>query len=103
MNDISVSRCHSVIKFNKDEQRFYIEDSASKFGTLKLAPEPLPITSDKPVPLQIGRTVISFAFKDYGYPKRTRQSGENSMHINETRQIMDRMINRKKDEVASFK
>ena len=34
INDISVSRCHAVIKFKNDN--FYLQDNMSKFGTLVL-------------------------------------------------------------------
>ena len=34
INDISVSRCHAIIKLK--EGRFYLEDNLSKFGTLVL-------------------------------------------------------------------
>jgi pSer/pThr/pTyr-binding forkhead associated (FHA) protein len=34
VNDISVSRCHAIIKYKKDG--IYIEDNRSKFGTLVL-------------------------------------------------------------------
>jgi hypothetical protein len=34
INDISVSRCHAIIKCRKDG--FYIEDNLSKFGTIVL-------------------------------------------------------------------
>ena len=37
VSDISVSRCHALIKFNKDTGRYYLEDNLSKFGTLVLA------------------------------------------------------------------
>jgi len=37
VSDISVSRCHAVIKFNPEEKSFYLEDNLSKFGTLVLA------------------------------------------------------------------
>lgn len=46
INDISVSRCHAIIKFKEGETatattpntpaRFYLEDNLSKFGTLVL-------------------------------------------------------------------
>jgi pSer/pThr/pTyr-binding forkhead associated (FHA) protein len=32
INDISVSRCHAVLKYKEDG--FYIEDNGSKFGTI---------------------------------------------------------------------
>ena len=34
INDISVSRCHAIIKCKSDG--FYIEDNTSKFGTIVL-------------------------------------------------------------------
>ena len=37
VSDISVSRCHALIKYNEDNGRFYLEDNLSKFGTLVLA------------------------------------------------------------------
>jgi len=37
VSDISVSRCHALVKYNEDNGRFYLEDNLSKFGTLVLA------------------------------------------------------------------
>jgi len=37
VNDISVSRCHAIIKYKSDGM--YIEDNRSKFGTLVLLKE----------------------------------------------------------------
>lgn len=34
VSDISVSRCHAIIKFNTEQNKFHIEDNLSKFGTL---------------------------------------------------------------------
>lgn len=34
INDISVSRCHAIVKYKEDG--FYIEDNISKFGTIVL-------------------------------------------------------------------
>lgn len=39
VSDISVSRCHALIKYNQQNGRFYLEDNLSKFGTLVLAKE----------------------------------------------------------------
>jgi len=39
VSDISVSRCHALIKYNLQNGRFYLEDNLSKFGTLVLAKE----------------------------------------------------------------
>jgi hypothetical protein len=36
VSDISVSRCHAVLKYENDHH-FYLEDNLSKFGTLVLA------------------------------------------------------------------
>lgn len=41
VNDISVSRTHAIIKY-KDNQ-FYIEDNSSKFGTLVLVKDSIPL------------------------------------------------------------
>jgi hypothetical protein len=42
INDISVSRCHAVIRFKNDG--FYLQDNMSKFGTLVLIRRKLPLT-----------------------------------------------------------
>ena len=36
VSDISVSRCHAILKYENDNC-FYLEDNLSKFGTLVLA------------------------------------------------------------------
>jgi pSer/pThr/pTyr-binding forkhead associated (FHA) protein len=36
--DISVSRCHALIKYNKG--KYYLEDNLSKFGTLVIPATP---------------------------------------------------------------
>jgi len=41
INDISVSRCHAIIKFKAG--RFYLEDNLSKFGTLVLVKNRTPL------------------------------------------------------------
>jgi len=62
ITDISVSRCHAVIKLEKGS--FYIEDNNSKFGTLVYVRKPLPLMGDfNNVWVQIGRTVLSFTVK----------------------------------------
>jgi pSer/pThr/pTyr-binding forkhead associated (FHA) protein len=42
INDISVSRCHAVIRFRNDG--FYLQDNMSKFGTLVLVRRRLPLS-----------------------------------------------------------
>jgi pSer/pThr/pTyr-binding forkhead associated (FHA) protein len=56
ISDISVSRVHSKI-FLQDN-KLYLEDCGSKFGTLVLAKDQLEITESQKV-IQIGRTLIS--------------------------------------------
>ena len=56
ISDISVSRAHARIFFENDT--YYIEDLASKFGTLMLATDPIVMKDENKV-LQIGRTLVS--------------------------------------------
>ena len=44
VNDISVSRCHSIIKYKSDG--FYVEDNISKFGTIVLVKDRLPLLEE---------------------------------------------------------
>lgn len=60
INDISVSRTHSKI-FMKNN-KFYIEDLNSKFGTLVLAKEPVLINGSK-TSIQVGRTLLNIEEK----------------------------------------
>jgi pSer/pThr/pTyr-binding forkhead associated (FHA) protein len=41
VNDISVSRCHAILKYKDDS--FFVEDNLSKFGTLVLIKDKLEI------------------------------------------------------------
>merc|ERR1712178_495299 len=61
INDISVSRCHAIIKCKKDG--FYIEDNTSKFGTIILLKDKLRLKAHHTMAVQVGRTVISFTIK----------------------------------------
>lgn len=36
LNDISVSRIHAFLKYEKEQQKFYLQDNQSKFGSLVL-------------------------------------------------------------------
>jgi len=60
-NDISVSRLHAFIKYQ--DGSFTIFDNNSKFGTLVLLRNSLPIEKKKKIALQLGRTVITFSLK----------------------------------------
>lgn len=61
INDISVSRCHAIIKCKNDG--FYIEDNTSKFGTIILLKKKLRLKAQHTMAVQVGRTVISFTIK----------------------------------------
>lgn len=64
VNDISVSRCHAIIKYKPDGM--YIEDNRSKFGTLVLLKDTYPIMQEHTSAVQIGRTVVSFVVRNTG-------------------------------------
>lgn len=76
INDISVSRCHAILKYKEDG--FYIEDNNSKFGTIALVRDHLPLELENTYAVQIGRTVISFTVRnvDVLELKREKQSRE---------------------------
>ena len=61
INDISISRNHAEINISKDE-KVYIRDCKSKFGTLILmkSPEPISASPDTLTLYQIGRSVLIF-------------------------------------------
>ncbi|CAK88850.1 unnamed protein product (macronuclear) [Paramecium tetraurelia] len=60
ITDISVSRCHALIKFINSG--FVIEDQQSKFGTLVLLKNPaqMSVDSNNNMAIQVGRSVVSF-------------------------------------------
>lgn len=68
VSDISVSRCHALIKFNKETGRYYLEDNLSKFGTLVLAKGTIDLDVDMTKAVQIGRSVVSFTVKPFIAP-----------------------------------
>ena len=57
INDISVSRTHALLTLSNN--KIYIKDLKSKFGTLILVQNDLEM-SEKPLYLQIGRTCGEF-------------------------------------------
>jgi hypothetical protein len=62
ITDISVSRCHALIRLDKGG--FYIEDNMSKFGTLVHMRKPFALSGDySDISLQLGRTVLSMSVK----------------------------------------
>lgn len=67
VNDISVSRCHAIIKYQPDG--IYIEDNRSKFGTLVLLKEEFKLQQEHTAAVQIGRTVVSFTVRNSAIDK----------------------------------
>lgn len=61
INDISVSRCHAMIKFV--DGKFVLEDNHSKFGTLVLVKKRTPLMPGIGKAVQVGRTVLNFSIK----------------------------------------
>jgi pSer/pThr/pTyr-binding forkhead associated (FHA) protein len=47
VSDISVSRCHAILKYNEEEGSYYLEDNLSKFGTLVLAKQAIELDVDQ--------------------------------------------------------
>ena len=66
INDISVSRCHTKIKFERG--KFLLEDNQSKFGTLVLVKQRTPLLPGYNKAVQVGRTVINFSVKHLQKP-----------------------------------
>jgi hypothetical protein len=64
VSDISVSRCHAVIKWDEDKQNYFLEDNLSKFGTLVLANSAIELEINQTRAIQIGLSVISFTVKE---------------------------------------
>ena len=61
ISDISVSRCHAVIRYSDGE--FHLEDNSSKFGTL-IETQQVKIDKSNPmVCVQVGRTLMMFSLK----------------------------------------
>jgi hypothetical protein len=67
VNDISVSRCHAILKYQPDG--IYIEDNRSKFGTLVLLKEAYPLQLEYTSAVQVGRTVVSFTVRNTSIDK----------------------------------
>lgn len=65
VSDISVSRCHAMLKYDASHSHsYYLEDNLSKFGTLVLANGgQVELDLDQTKAIQIGRSVISFTVK----------------------------------------
>lgn len=70
VNDISVSRCHAIIKYI--DSKYYLEDNLSKFGSLVLLRDKIEIEQNATKAVQIGRTVVSFTVKNMAHNPESR-------------------------------
>jgi hypothetical protein len=59
INDISVSRLHSILNFNFEQKSLLIRDCSSKFGTLVLIKDNFELKERDSLVMQIGRSVIN--------------------------------------------
>lgn len=75
INDISVSRCHTKIKFERG--KFLLEDNQSKFGTLVLVKQRTPLLPGFNKAVQVGRTVINFSVKHLQKPDSSGATATN--------------------------
>lgn len=66
ISDISVSRCHAIIKLR--DGNFLLEDNNSKFGTLVMSKDKVHIPNNYSVVVQTGRTVITMSLKSSASP-----------------------------------
>ena len=87
INDISVSRCHTKIKFERG--KFLLEDNQSKFGTLVLVKQRTPLLPGFNKAVQIGRTVINFSVKHLQKPDGSTATGVEAA----TNDVIDNMPN----------
>ena len=80
VNDISVSRCHAIIKYKPEG--FYVEDNRSKFGTLVLLKETFALQLEHTSAVQVGRTVVSFTVRNTAVEKYKDASPEMGVPAN---------------------
>ena len=76
INDISVSRNHAKLKYNKEDGTILLRDLKSKFGTLVLIKKPLEI-KEKKIQLQIGRTFVETWLMDKEYYNKLKEERDN--------------------------
>ena len=60
ISDISVSRRHSLVRFDAAEEKVYVGDTDSKFGTFKLLNGPHPVDRVETLPVQIEKKCFFF-------------------------------------------
>ena len=88
INDISVSRCHAIIKCKKDG--FYIEDNLSKFGTIVLLKDKMRLAEDHTAAVQVGRSVVSFTIKNIDAREKLRREIEPLLARNKNKVLIEK-------------
>ena len=84
INDISVSRSHAKLQYDKNSGRLLLRDLKSKFGTLVLLKKPLTIKERK-IHLQIGRTYIEaslMGMKEFEKLKKEKRTKHHAQQEN---------------------
>ncbi|CDW75264.1 fha domain [Stylonychia lemnae] len=68
--DISVSRCHSLLRYDQDRNLIILTDYHSKFGTLLLLRKPAQLSTklNKEFMIQTGRTMLTLTLQDVPTP-----------------------------------
>ena len=88
INDISVSRCHAIIKCKKDG--FYIEDNLSKFGTIVLLKDKMKLAEDHTMAIQVGRSVVSFTIKNIDAREKLKREIEPLLNRNRNKLAVEK-------------
>lgn len=90
VSDISVSRCHAILKYDAEHShRYYLEDNLSKFGTLVLANSPqVELELDQTKAIQIGRSVISFTVKRLPEPQPVERPQHTKLPLFQPHQVL---------------
>jgi pSer/pThr/pTyr-binding forkhead associated (FHA) protein len=63
ITDISVSRCHALIK-KSSRGDYVVEDNSSKFGTLVLVRKPIILNQNQINYVQLGRSIVELTLKE---------------------------------------
>lgn len=82
MNDVSVSRKHSMLSY--DGMQIMIKDNGSKFGTLRLLKSSIALKNNEPIKVQCGRTLLYLKAR---YPKfeKSKTSDDTAFESHETK------------------
>ena len=80
INDISVSRVHALLKYDKISGRLLLRNLKSKFGTLVLLKRPF-VIKNKKIDLQVGRTFIEAGLISKNEFERLKKERKNKTQL----------------------